>query len=217
MWLCDCDWNVLLICWMLAVSRSKMMAMKSVSKMRGNHNQMMYPQPEGQLGDCMLKYGRDLGDDSLFGECSLSIQQITRRRSRGIHWYAVFNRVLTSSNFSVDCCSTSSVFLCCFTFITFCDEVQLVLLQCSTFYSVQSLHSVGIVLWGENIEVETWLDCCVAGQALVESGEGYKQLADVKYALENSVKQNFIEPLQQLQSKEIKEVNVSCLSTSCNQ
>jgi len=47
------------------------------------------------------------------------------------------------------------------------------------------------------------------GQALTEAGEGYKQLADMKYSLEDSVKQNFIEPLQQLQSKEIKEVNAS--------
>jgi endophilin-A len=92
-------------------SRAKMMAMKSVSKLRGQHNQMMYPQPEGVLSECMLKYGRELGDNSMFG------------------------------------------------------------------------------------------------QALTETGEGYKQLADIKYALEDSVKQNFIEPLQLLANKDLREVN----------
>jgi endophilin-A len=48
-----------------------MMAMKSVFKLRGNHNQALYPQPEGQLGECMLKYGRDLGDSSILGSPSV--------------------------------------------------------------------------------------------------------------------------------------------------
>ena len=47
------------------------------------------------------------------------------------------------------------------------------------------------------------------GAALVEAGETYKQLADIKYALEDNVKQNFIEPLQHIQTKDLKEVNVS--------
>jgi len=47
-----------------------------------------------------------------------------------------------------------------------------------------------------------------AGQALTECGEKYQQLAEVKYALEDSVRQNFIEPLLHLQSKDLKEVNV---------
>lgn len=33
-----------------------------------------------------------------------------------------------------------------------------------------------------------------------------KQLADVKYALDDNVKQNFLEPLHHLQSKDLKEV-----------
>ena len=73
---------------------------------------MLYPQPEGQLGECMVKHGRDLGDESM------------------------------------------------------------------------------------------------CGLALVEAGETYKQLADIKYALEDNVKQNFIEPLQHIQTKDLKEVNV---------
>ena len=48
------------------------------------------------------------------------------------------------------------------------------------------------------------------GAALIESGETMKQLADVKYALDDNVKQNFLEPLHHLQSKDLKEVLV-CL------
>ena len=47
------------------------------------------------------------------------------------------------------------------------------------------------------------------GGALVDAGEAYKQMADIKYALEDNVKQNFIEPLHHMQSKDLKEVNVS--------
>lgn len=51
------------------------------------------------------------------------------------------------------------------------------------------------------------------GQALIEAGESLKQIADVKYSLDNNVKQNFLEPLQHLQNNDIKEVMVSdCLS-----
>lgn len=49
------------------------------------------------------------------------------------------------------------------------------------------------------------------GQALIETGESLKQIADVKYSLDNNVKQNFLEPLQHLQNNDIKEVLVSCL------
>ena len=64
--------------------------------------------------------------------------------------------------------------------------------------------------------------CCLfVGQALVEAGESYKQLSEIKYSLEDSTKQNFIEPLHHLQSKDLKEVNVSRsrvwgLGTACS-
>ncbi|XP_050044194.1 endophilin-A isoform X3 [Dermacentor andersoni] len=44
------------------------------------------------------------------------------------------------------------------------------------------------------------------GQSLIEAGEALKQLADIKYALEDNVKQNFLEPLTQLQNKDLKDV-----------
>lgn len=46
-------------------------------------------------------------------------------------------------------------------------------------------------------------------QALVEMGDTLKQMADVKYSLDDNVKQNFLEPLHQLQMKDLKEVMVS--------
>jgi len=49
------------------------------------------------------------------------------------------------------------------------------------------------------------------GQALVEAGESYRQLAEVKYSMEDNVKQNFLDPLAHIQNKDLKEVNVSIL------
>jgi endophilin-A len=46
------------------------------------------------------------------------------------------------------------------------------------------------------------------GDALIEAGESLKQIADVKYSLDNNVKQNFLEPLQHLEQNDIKEVMV---------
>ena len=40
-------------------------------------------------------------------------------------------------------------------------------------------------------------------------GDALKQIADVKYSLDDNVKQNFLEPLHQLQTKDLKEVMVS--------
>ena len=36
-----------------------------------------------------------------------------------------------------------------------------------------------------------------------------KQIADIKYALDDNMKQNFLEPLHHLQTKDLKEVMVS--------
>ena len=47
------------------------------------------------------------------------------------------------------------------------------------------------------------------GKALLDSGEAYKQMADIKYALEDTVKQNFLDPLAHLLNTDLKEVNVS--------
>lgn len=45
--------------------------------------------------------------------------------------------------------------------------------------------------------------------SLVEMGEVLRQMADVKYSLDDNIKQNFLEPLHHLQTKDLKEVMVS--------
>lgn len=42
----------------------------------------------------------------------------------------------------------------------------------------------------------------------METGEAHRALAEHKYALEESVKMNFIEPLLQLAAKDLKEIAV---------
>ncbi|XP_049790844.1 endophilin-A isoform X2 [Schistocerca nitens] len=91
-------------------ARAKMAAVKGISKLSGQAKASTYPQPEGVLGECMVTYGRRLGDDSIFGS------------------------------------------------------------------------------------------------ALCEMGESMKQMADVKYSLDDNIKQNFLEPLHHLQTKDLKEV-----------
>ncbi|XP_026233763.1 endophilin-A3a isoform X2 [Anabas testudineus] len=91
-------------------SRAKLNMLNTVSKIRGQVKTTGYPQTEGLLGDCMLRYGHELGDDSVFG--------------------------------------------------------------------------------------------C----ALVDMGEAMRQMADVKDSLDINVKQNFIDPLQNLQDKDLREI-----------
>lgn len=45
-----------------------MAAVKGISKLSGQAKTNTYPQPEGVLGDCMLTYGKKLGDDTVFGK-----------------------------------------------------------------------------------------------------------------------------------------------------
>ncbi|CAF90745.1 unnamed protein product [Tetraodon nigroviridis] len=114
-------------------SRAKLNMLNTVSRIRGQVRTNGYPQAEGLLGDCMLRYGQELGEDSVFG--------------------TKFYHPITLSLHKTKC----------FRF-------------------------------------------CSLGGALVETGEGLRQMADVKDALDVSVKQNFIDPLQNLQDKELKEI-----------
>ncbi|XP_068174019.1 endophilin-A3a [Antennarius striatus] len=91
-------------------SRARLNMLNTVSKIRGQVKTTGYPQTEGLLGDCMLRYGHELGDQSVFG--------------------------------------------------------------------------------------------C----ALADMGEAMRQMADVKDSLDINVKQNFIDPLQNLQDKDLREI-----------
>ncbi|XP_040891079.1 endophilin-A3a isoform X1 [Toxotes jaculatrix] len=91
-------------------SRAKLNMLNTMSKIRGQVKTTGYPQTEGLLGDCMLRCGHELGEDSVFG--------------------------------------------------------------------------------------------C----ALVDMGDAMRQMADVKDSLDINVKQNFIDPLQNLQDKDLKEI-----------
>ncbi|MBN3276336.1 SH3G3 protein, partial [Polyodon spathula] len=90
--------------------RAKLGMLNTVSKIRGQVKTTGYPQTEGLLGDCMLRYGKELGEESNFGN------------------------------------------------------------------------------------------------GLVDIGEAMKQMAEVKDSLDINVKQNFIDPLQTLQEKDLKEI-----------
>lgn len=45
--------------------------------------------------------------------------------------------------------------------------------------------------------------------ALIDAGESMKELGEVKDALDMEVKQNFIDPLQNLHDKDLKEIQVN--------
>lgn len=45
------------------------------------------------------------------------------------------------------------------------------------------------------------------GAALVECGDAYKQMAEIKYNLEDGVKQNFLDPFNSLLQQDLKEIN----------
>lgn len=47
--------------------RAKLMTMNTLNKLQGKSKCAAYPQPENQLGECMVKFGRDLGPDSCYG------------------------------------------------------------------------------------------------------------------------------------------------------
>ncbi|XP_021022599.1 endophilin-A3 isoform X5 [Mus caroli] len=47
--------------------------LNTVSKLRGQVKATGYPQTEGLLGDCMLKYGKELGEDSAFGNSLVDV------------------------------------------------------------------------------------------------------------------------------------------------
>lgn len=78
-------------------ARAKMAAVKGISKLSGQAKSNTYPQPEGLLADCMLMYGKKLGDNSIFGEsrcvyCLFHafVFQSKRNQLNRMQWYCIF-------------------------------------------------------------------------------------------------------------------------------
>ncbi|KAG5286365.1 hypothetical protein AALO_G00014020 [Alosa alosa] len=60
-------------------SRAKLSMMTSVSKIRGQARSTGYPQAEGLLGECMMKYGTEMGASTNFGGALLEVGESMRR------------------------------------------------------------------------------------------------------------------------------------------
>lgn len=52
------------------------------------------------------------------------------------------------------------------------------------------------------------------GKVLCDASESFRQMADVKYQLEDTVKHNFIDPVTDFQTNDLKDFNVFYLVLS---
>ncbi|XP_028729639.1 endophilin-A3 isoform X1 [Peromyscus leucopus] len=59
--------------------RAKLGMLNTMSKIRGQVKATGYPQTEGMLGDCMLKYGKELGEESAFGNALIDVGESMKR------------------------------------------------------------------------------------------------------------------------------------------
>lgn len=64
-----CYLTVSVFCILLSASRAKLSMLNTMSKIRGQVKSTGYPQAEGVLGECMVRYGREMGEDTNFGTC----------------------------------------------------------------------------------------------------------------------------------------------------
>ncbi|TNM87324.1 hypothetical protein fugu_005545 [Takifugu bimaculatus] len=60
-------------------SRAKLSMLNTMSKIRGQVKNPGYPQAEGLLGECMTKYGRDLGEETNFGGALVDVGESMKR------------------------------------------------------------------------------------------------------------------------------------------
>ncbi|XP_032992443.1 endophilin-A2 isoform X1 [Lacerta agilis] len=60
-------------------SRAKLTMLNTVSKIRGQVKNPGYPQSEGLLGESMIRYGKELGEDSNFGDALLDAGESMKR------------------------------------------------------------------------------------------------------------------------------------------
>ncbi|XP_031420904.1 endophilin-A3b isoform X2 [Clupea harengus] len=62
--------------------RAKLGMLNTVSRIRGQVKTVDYPQTEGVLGDCMLRYGRELGVESSFGSALADIGEALKQMAQ---------------------------------------------------------------------------------------------------------------------------------------
>ncbi|MCI4390804.1 hypothetical protein PGIGA_G00127130 [Pangasianodon gigas] len=60
-------------------SRAKLSMLNTMSKIRGQVKSTGYPQAEGVLGECMARYGREMGEDTNFGGALVEMGESMRR------------------------------------------------------------------------------------------------------------------------------------------
>uniref|UniRef100_A0A672LN47 Endophilin-A2 n=1 Tax=Sinocyclocheilus grahami TaxID=75366 RepID=A0A672LN47_SINGR len=60
-------------------SRAKLSMLNTMSKIRGQVKSPGYPQAEGLLGECMAKFGRELGEDTNFGGALVDVGESMKR------------------------------------------------------------------------------------------------------------------------------------------
>ncbi|KAM9439185.1 SH3-domain GRB2-like 1a isoform 1-T1 [Clarias gariepinus] len=60
-------------------SRAKLSMLNTMSKIRGQVKSTGYPQAEGVLGECMVRYGREMGEDTNFGGALVEMGESMRR------------------------------------------------------------------------------------------------------------------------------------------
>ncbi|XP_051984569.1 endophilin-A2-like isoform X2 [Xyrauchen texanus] len=60
-------------------SRARLTMVNTMSKVRGQVKSPGYPQAEGLLGECMLKYGQDMGEDTNFGGALVEMGEAMKR------------------------------------------------------------------------------------------------------------------------------------------
>ncbi|KAJ8419011.1 hypothetical protein AAFF_G00005100 [Aldrovandia affinis] len=65
-------------------SRAKLSMLNTMSKIRGQVKSPGYPQAEGLLGECMSKYGHELGEETNFGGALIDAGESMKRLAEGL-------------------------------------------------------------------------------------------------------------------------------------
>ncbi|MGH0126389.1 UNVERIFIED_CONTAM: hypothetical protein FKN15_041449 [Acipenser sinensis] len=78
--------------------RAKLGMLNTVSKIRGQVKTTGYPQTEGLLGDCMLRYGRELGEESNFGESVEQVSQLAALIEAALDYHKQSSEILEELN-----------------------------------------------------------------------------------------------------------------------